>query len=389
MKKQLLGALVMAGTSLMISSVAFAQDSECMTDADCPMDYTCEEVGAYDCAEPPPCPGDGSECPSGDEEPVCESGVIMACVPPPPEQCDPSLGANACGDGLTCVSYTFESCSGGGAVPIEGDDSSTGSEGGADDERCVDGPDGTRCEGDGEPGEDVSCMTETESYCVPPYFAPCEVDADCGPGFTCEAEEVCSSCAVEATCTVDEDGNEVCEESPSECEPSCEATGTNYCQLVETTCESDADCATGMVCETFGAEDIGAPAICEVDEDGNEMCEDAPAPEPVSLCLPADWERWVGGYGAQPGSDDVAAGGYDEAIAEASGRDEESWDLVDTAAPGQNGEDDGGAGGDADGDEEEEEEDQGGCQSAGGNGGTGLGLLAALGMMFGLRRRKR
>ena len=402
MKTKTLYSMLFASACLFVSAPVFAEspieiDGECTMDEHCPMDYTCQEIGGYACAEPARCPDGDPDCQQ--TEPDCESGVIMGCVPPPPEVCDPSQGSMACDGGLTCVSYTFESCSRGGAVGGGSTDGEPDDPDG-EDSRCVDGPEGTRCgeDSDGDSGgdssEEVSCTTETESYCVPQYFAPCEVDVDCGPGFACVEDVVCEPCAGSriVTCTIDEDGNEVCDgsETPDECDPSCEPTGRKTCELEEVSCEMDADCPTGLVCETF--ETSSPPSVCTVDENGNETCEDAPAPDPYSVCLPADWERWVGGYGYDAEAADgggaeegVPTGNYDDAIGRASGKDGDDWEIVDAEVGGSHGAD-----ADADGSEDGEAGGSGGCQAAGGQApGAGFGLLAALGMMLGIRRRRR
>ena len=381
-----LSTMLLTGACMLFTAPAFAQSDECTTDADCSNGYTCEEIGAETCPAIACAPGE--EC----EQPDCDSQVIMGCVPPPPEQCDPAQGSMACGGGLVCVTYTFEACSGGGSSvgggSVEpggdgggeppsmgsGEDGMTGSDMGSDDE------DNGGREGGPDDEPNYECMTEQESYCVPPYLAPCQADADCGAGFTCEADVICEPCAVSATCMIDENGNEVCEEEPTDCESSCEPSGTSYCQIQEVMCDSDADCAQGFICESFGGgEDVGAP--CYTDEMGNTNCEEPEPSTPESYCLPADWERWVGGYGggAEEGGVD-----YDSAVTNAGGRGEDDgWNLVDAEVSQESGTN-------ADGDANGEEADAGGCQSAGQSGnGMGLGLLAALGMMLGLRRRKK
>lgn len=388
MKRQILSALFFSSASLLTLSPAFAQgvEGECMVDADCPSSYTCEEIGGYDCAVPACAPD--MECPPVED---CESGVIMGCVAPPPAQCDPAA-ANACDDGLVCVTYTFEQCSGGGSVDPG--------------VPCSVDPDGnTDCpDYEGMPVEEPSCVSESESYCVPPYFAPCQADADCGAGFSCVAQEICDvacSGSVGApdgpvTCVVDEDGNERCSEpTPADCVETCAPSDHQYCKLNEVTCETDADCGAGLSCEDVSAY-IGAtptPDVPPCDPDEGDCAEIEPQPEtqpvPVNYCLPPNWERWVGydGYG-YPGGEGVAD--YDTAVPgspESAGgngsNDGGTWTIVDKQAPTRNN---------ADGDSNDvtAEPAAGGCQTAPGSapGGAGLGLLAALGMMLGLRRRR-
>ncbi len=400
MKLHLLPALLLAGSTL-IAAPAFAQDfdSECSVDADCPMDYTCEEVGGYACASPPPCPEGDTECQmKRDSEPACESGVIMGCVAPPPEQCDPSAGAAACDAGLTCLTYTYEQCSGGDAPHVDG--------------TCTVDPDGNEsCEAP-TPGEPESCTTESESYCVPDYFAPCQVDADCGGGFRCidEPQDCYTVCSgggnTGVLCPEGEECTEP-EEPVGSCTEMCDApSGEKYCELQQVECTSDSDCAGDLKCQEVEIYEAAPAPACAGggstdpvepggDDEGTGSGEDSegttepdcPEPEPVTptvenYCLPENWERWVGEGHSGGGVD------YDSNVAESTGREEGQggssngdWKLVDKqpAAPGATPEDD----------SSDDGETSGGCQSAQGSSPAGgLGLLAALGMMLGLRRRK-
>ncbi|MEZ4459966.1 MAG: hypothetical protein R3E66_09590 [bacterium] len=109
MKSLLTRCLVIAACS--ISASAMAQEmappdvqGECATDSDCPTGFTCqaEEIGVCSaCA-------DGEVC-----EPSCTSETYSYCSPPPPAPCSSD---SDCGDGDVCVSYTYETCSGGGAI---------------------------------------------------------------------------------------------------------------------------------------------------------------------------------------------------------------------------------------------------------------------------------
>jgi hypothetical protein len=390
MKLRLLPALLLASSTL-LAAPAFAQESEseCSVDADCPMDYSCQEIGAYACASPPPCLEDDLECQmSRDNEPDCNSGVIMGCVAPPPAQCDPSAGASACGAGLTCLTYTYEQCSGGGYTGVDGGPVT-----------CTVDPEGnescTEPEPDG-PIEEPMCSTESESYCVPEYFAPCQVDADCGGGFSCvdepaQCDVLCTDIAP-APCAEGEE----CPEPTSNCTETCDdAPGEKYCELQKVECVSDMDCAGDLKCQQIETYDV-PPSVCQAggstdpdggdsdDEDERMGCEE---PEPVvptveNYCLPENWERWIGADGgAQGGGVD-----YDEAVADSTGREgggengSGDWKLVDKQAPEAPAQNEDGS----------TEEKAGGCQSArGGSPVGGLGLLAALGMMLGLRRRKK
>ncbi len=315
--------------------------SECEADADCAAGYSCQVVGASGCAPSP----DGLP-----QEP-CVSEEFRACVPPPPAQCDPARLSADCSGGDVCVTYTFETCSGGAAPDCI----------------CADGVD---CECDvPEPPEPSECQTEAVSYCVPPYLAPCSVDLDCGAGFTCEQQEVCtSSCADLPREPGDEDpGNGTCESS-------CAPSGQSYCQLVERACDSAADCGAGFVCESFSYPSPGVPGTCSVDPDGTEVCDDGGPVEPPpaeSYCLPEGWQTW----GAPSGG-----GSYGPDSPISSNQDGEVVGAESARAPRQDGSgfpatNDGSASG---------------CQvgAAGGAAGSGLSLLALIAGVFGLRRRR-
>lgn len=441
MKKKMLVSLL-AGALMLTSATAFAQDGECTTDDECQAGWTCEEVGGYTCSSPA-CPP-GEEC--GEPEP-CESGVIMGCVPPPPEACDPAA-AEPCADGLVCVTETHEECDA-VAEPQPA---------------CTVDPDGNEtCDehgGDGEPHDEPSCETVSESICLPPFLAACDVDADCGDGFTCQSEESCYSSCEDVDIAPCAEG-EACDE-PSEpiCEEVCEP-GENYCELIEVECELDADCEGGFVCADVSAyigggghpepseppmtcvvdqdgnevcdtpeetcsvdsegnevcsgggsdegdgstgsdssdgsdstdgdseDEPGSEPVCSSDPDGNEVCEDIPVdeePEPHMFCLPPDWERWVG---HELGSDHASGG---EESDEPMNSDGQNTDEPVDPEPGDE-DNDSGAGAPGDDNEQDGSGDEAtaaGCQSTGDSSPAGgLGLLAALGMMFGLRRRRR
>ncbi len=266
MKTQLKLATLSAGLMMAFALPAFAQapdSGECAANADCPDGYTCEvfEWGA--------CPA----CAEGEECPPCEMGSDSVCIPPPPKQCSAS---SDCDGTDVCVTYTFESCSGETAPACD--------------------PNGT-C--DERPPEPSTCETSSESYCVPAYAAPCQVAADCGGGFTCEAYDVCTCSGGGST---GEPGDGAPPE-PVEDDCVCEASGENYCQLIEVECSSDADCAGELTCQE--AYSVGAGVVCP---DGEECPDQPPEPvETVSYCAPD-------GYG-------YYGGGYAEAVADAAGRD--------------------------------------------------------------------
>ena len=331
-------ALAFAGLLTMASAPAFAQENECEADSDCPDDFICETIswGA--------CPGCS---PDPDEDcPPCESGEQNVCVPPPPQECDAD---NPCSGDDVCVTYTFETCSGGGAVPVSPDCD-------PDDASCPP-PD------DREDTPDaIDCESADESYCVPPYLAPCSQDSDCGAGFTCEAVEVCGCSSGGST---GEPGSD--EEPDVEPDCSCEVLADeNYCQLIEVECDSDADCAGDLKCQE--SYEVAVDIACVPDEP-------CPEPEPVevaSYCAPDDYAYY--------GGRDEGGVAYADAVAEASGNDggtvtssqrEEFFPVDGNTDRGDS-----------------DKGEPGGCTTASGSDASATGLLFLLGFA-GLRRRRR
>jgi hypothetical protein len=262
-----------------------ARAAECTDNEDCPKGTACEVVASSDCVTPDIDCVDGSDCPA--PEP-CESEEIKACVPGP---CDTDAD---CGDGLVCFEQTYEECSGGG-----------GSTDCPPDEECV-AP-------EMEPAE---CTTHTDRFCAPPWVGGCEVDADCGAGFTCDEIESCG-CTGSAGSAGDPGagaGGASSEDPvpPEESDCSCEKTGEFYCHLTETECGTASDCPADFTCE---ANPNGG--VCTSGPDGEEpTCTE---PDPAKICMPPYWD--LGYYGvdsyaaAESGSDNggTVGGGGEEA----------------------------------------------------------------------------
>lgn len=226
------------------SASAFALSpplQECSADADCADGEICA-IYEYDCAP----------CLEGEECPPCASGTIGECVAAP--EPIPTCNSDAdCDAGDVCVSYTYEACAGRDVVlpcDVEGD------------EPCA-----------MPPVMDDECESYSEAYCVPPYYAPCQADADCGPGFVCRTAEICS-----CSSGVDFDGNgEPNTMDDCLCEPSREM----YCELIPVSCDSDADCESGLTCIS---EDLDVLIV--TDENGDGIMDANTMPEPSSICAP-------------------------------------------------------------------------------------------------------
>jgi Cys-rich repeat protein len=277
------------------------------------------------------------------ETPPCEGEEFYECLFVPP-MCDSDADCEA---GFVCETYDSFDC---------------------DDVVSPACPEGAECPVPEESDED--CVEESESYCVPPYFADCAADADCGPGFACVAEESCS-CSGSSGGGTDSDGGSS-EPVPVPDEPGtpqdkdgedcgCEPTGSMYCELIPVECTSDADCAEGASCLANPDSD----GTCTSTPGGDTVC-DEPM-ESVSYCIPDGYLEYMDSFGGGRGSDDVA---------NESGLDGEG---APTADPNN---DSGSNSASTDGDE-----DGGGCSAAaGGSGSSGWVIALAL---AGLLRRKR
>lgn len=243
---------------LALPSLASAE-TECATDADCAVGFQCEVVGSTGCAEPI-CPP-GEECP---EPEPCEEETFSACVP------GPCASDADCGPGLLCLEVTSYDCP---ASPPPCD------------------PDDEGCEPPSGSGDD--CEEVTQGYCLPPYMAPCETDSDCGPGFACEATEICS-----------------CSAGPGDEEPDCTCEpGESSCTIIEMDCAADGDCPDEWTCE-----DVGGEGACTYDaETGEEVCEEGPT---TQACVPPYYWGWgFGGTEADGESPlDSATGGSESRV---------------------------------------------------------------------------
>ncbi len=322
--------------------------SECASDDDCGAGFVCEAVGGSDCA-----------CPAGADCMDCEPETFYGCVPAP---CQSDAD---CGEGLVCLTFESASCSDTAEpMPV-----------------CEPGQECEEPSGVPAPPE---CETETVSFCGPKYLAACEVDGDCGEGFTCEVAEECSCSGGGATPTdpvpePGQDGGDAGDPMPprefddgappEECV--CEPTGEKYCQAQEIACEDDAACPTGWTCESYPS----TPSTCWTDESGNVECDDEQGVPAPSVCVPPY-------YGEYPGPGQPGGVPVDDKETSEPNRPDPTTDPTDptTETPGE-----------SQGPGAQPTEATGGASGcAGGEGGLGatLTLLAAL-LLGGLVRRER
>ncbi len=207
---------------------------------------------------------------------------------PPPPDCTTD---DDCAEGEACIVQTFESCTGSGCV-------------------CPDDDPSCGC----DVPEEEECKSETYAFCAPPWAGGCDVDADCGDGFTCE---LLQSCACSGSGGDNGPEGDAAPEEACVCEPDTEGS----CVLVRVECDSDADCLEGFECQ-----DEGSVGACSVSEDGAVDC-DGPA-ESASICMPPSFG---GGTGAENGlirADDAD----DEEEEEGLGDDVDARNIFNCAA---------------------------------------------------------
>lgn len=328
--------------------------ADCETDADCGEGFICIVESGESCATP--------ACPPGEE---CDTSID--CEPYEYSYCafdiQPCTSDADCGDGLICYSYSYESCTG-------------------EDVACS--PDG-ECP---EP-EPAECETVEEAFCVPPYVAPCAVDADCGEGFTCVEAEMCSCGGSSGggsggsdTPPVPEDdgGSDPSEpdagsgdrEVPGDFEDdcTCEPSGEFYCEPQQIECTSNADCPESWECVDWG----DATTPCYYDEEtGETVCEEPT--DSADYCMPPGYGYW-GGDSAGGGGGDYAEALEDAVTGQPRG---EGGDGAPTVP--DNNTDEGASGAD------DSSNEKAGC--AAGPAGAALPFGAAFVGLLGLIRRRR
>lgn len=265
--------------SLLVCTWAAGVDAQtCEQDTDCPKGYDCHEYVVQDACAVAPC-AQGEECAM---PPECKAEVRRECTP---SSCDSDAD---CAEDMVCFEQSVEQCSGATATAA------------AD---CPPNETCTTPERAPEPQEPV-CTKETISQCTPRYVLPCEQDADCGDGFTCQTYEECSCSgssgdpgpAPEPSPTSDggaasgsdaafvpvpeSDAGTAARDAgvdgpyppdsgtTDSCE--CHDSAVKHCELRQVSCESDADCPSSFVCNTYS----WGTASCAVSTDaGAAVCE--------------------------------------------------------------------------------------------------------------------
>jgi MYXO-CTERM domain-containing protein len=223
-------------SQMLSSNPAFAQAA--CGDETCGKGFTCETAqGACDLSCRVPASGEGCE--------PCDAQDVQYCAPAP-------CSADAdCGVGMLCAEQINYDCpTDPGTAPTDPD--------------CP--PDSDCAERVAADEASPSCTTTTVKICTPRWELPCTTASDCGPGFTCEETENCSS----PGCSREEYGT-------CSTEVTCVPTGTFSCVMVQTACTSDANCEEGWTCNDNGS------GTCSSSSDGQTSCEPA---NPAKLCTP-------------------------------------------------------------------------------------------------------
>jgi MYXO-CTERM domain-containing protein len=250
-------------------------------DQTCPKNYECKSAPAA-CPDIACAPDDANCTP-----PEC-NGTVETCV------ALPCASDADCADGMACYTSTEQTCPTAPAC--------------AKDQDCA------------QPA-DTACTSTTVTACVPKYLLPCESDADCGAGFTCEEEQDCacspsiggsgsagsgsagsgsagsgsaSSGGTPVPPAPPEDGGagdapsdskspadaagaatpESGTPLPPDC--TCHSAGTKACNLKLVPCSADSDCAAGFTCEA------NPSGVCSADSNGTSSC----SADPAKICLP-------------------------------------------------------------------------------------------------------
>ena len=326
-----------------LSSAIIAPPSGCGPGPACAVGFECTVVATSGCASAAPC-APGASCPAPGP---CVDTQEMGCTP---AHC---TADTECAPGMVCHAWT-EPC----AVTD-----------------CFCPPDAKDC----NCGGPTTCEGNTVSMCTPRYLLPCKTASDCGDGFTCEVLMTggCASSGSGGGATP-QPGNAGAAPSPPDgtagtastplptdpCGPQV-PSGVSQCVAKPITCASAAECPAGWSCVT---EDVptSAPAC------NGDHCASDPVPTPMparSVCVPPY-------YGAN------SSGGLEvPATPTSQGTDTKGTGSAGSSTTGNNGTPE--TAGDA------STHESSACQMGHAPASTGvLSLLAMLGALFGLKRRR-
>jgi hypothetical protein len=241
-----------------LSSALMAPPAGCGTGPACGVGFECTVVGQSGCASAAPC-APGSSCP---EPEPCATTQQLGCTP---AHC--TFDAE-CAAGMVCHAWV-ESC----AVTD-----------------CACAPNTPDC-GCGV----AACDPQTVSMCTPRYLLPCKAASDCGDGFTCEEQmSGCSSAGTNGSMPTP--GGADAAPAPAggaagfpapipapDCSP--QPTGVFQCVAKDVTCATAAQCPAGWTCESDVVSTAPAGSACAP---GSECANEPalPTPTPSRSCRP-------------------------------------------------------------------------------------------------------
>jgi MYXO-CTERM domain-containing protein len=235
-------SLLAAAATMILGTSGAVQAQTCASDKDCPQGYACHSENV---AVPQPTCKPGTDCMLPDASET--TTVVSFCQP---KGC--STDAD-CGTGMVCNSQTSTACSGGSAVAPPGC---------AANQACPDA-------GPPPKAPDEMCTTTTVKACAFKWQLPCNMDSDCGAGFTCKPT-VSGSCSGTGSApggmtsggstgsagtarpgfAPPGDAGMATPPPPPPPPPTCTTTSSfpGYCQPLATTCTMDSDCPANWKC---------------------------------------------------------------------------------------------------------------------------------------------
>ncbi len=241
-----------------LSSAIVAPPAGCGAGPTCAVGFECTVVADSGCASAPPCAA-GASCPAPQP---CVNTQEMGCTP---AHCTADA---ECAPGMVCHAWT-EPC----AVSD-----------------CACAPNTPDC-GCGGP---TTCQGTTVSRCTPRYLLSCQTATDCGDGFTCE-ELMTVGCASSGGGSAPNPGNAGASPSPDAAAGAASApttpsdpcgppvpSGVSQCVAKQVDCTTAAQCPAGWNCIAEGVP-TSEPAC------SGRNCPPDPLPTPMpapSVCVP-------------------------------------------------------------------------------------------------------
>jgi len=270
-----LGIVALTG----FAAVAPAQNAaaqSCDTDADCAHGYACQVTGGGGSCSAPAC-DDGVDCP----EPECETFEYRECVP------GACAGDNDCAEGMVCHTSSYETCTGGGASCDSSEDDCPPPEPAecqqVSESRCTARYE-LPCVVDADCGGGFRCTEQTWVEC----------SGGSSGGTNGGGDDAAQDAGVaQPKPGVDEPDAVECTEVQS---------GTFYCELLVVPCEADAECPSGLTCQDNDVV-CSYPDVPEGEEDSEGAGECAvPAGQPLHVCRPPYYSGGdgTGGTGGTP-----------------------------------------------------------------------------------------